>query len=60
MSTITVWYNGNALSVYKVVAERLNLKHGDRIKSEKEYWDIIGEQCSHGMLISQQKLAPNN
>jgi hypothetical protein len=60
MNTIIVWYNQNALLVSKVVAENLKLNHGYIIRTEKEFWDILGANCTHNLLVCKSKLAPTN
>ena len=60
MGHITVWYGNKALLVNKTVAENLKLIHGYRIKSEKEFWEILGANCTHNLLVCKSKLGNNN
>ena len=60
MGTITVWYNGSALLVSSVVAKNLNLKNGYIIKTEEEFWKILGANTTHNILVCKSKLAPTN
>ena len=46
---ITVWYNGSGLSVSKEVANLRNLKQGYKIKTEAEFWQILGANATHGI-----------
>jgi hypothetical protein len=48
METITVTYNGNRLSLYKELADTLNIKQGYTIKSEDEFWDLLYLNCNFG------------
>ena len=49
MDTLTVWYDGNAMSVYPVVAQRFGLKSGYQIKIEAEFWRILRANCEYGL-----------
>jgi hypothetical protein len=48
-NNITVWYNGSGLLVSKEVANLRNLKHGHRIKTEAEFWQILGANATCGI-----------
>lgn len=49
MGTITVWYNGSGLLVFKEVAALLKIPNGYRIKTEEEFWEILGANAQHGI-----------
>jgi hypothetical protein len=46
-NTITVWYNGSALLVNKEVADLKNIPNNYRVKSEEEFWSILGANATH-------------
>lgn len=54
--TIIVYYKEEGLIIHKIIAERLNLYHGYRIKTEKEFWDILRQNASHVLLLCQAKI----
>lgn len=49
MNTITVYYKGNGLLVNKSVAEKMQLRNGQNIKTETHFWQIIGENASRSL-----------
>lgn len=56
MQDITVWYNRQALIVYAAVAESLKLKNGHRCRTEREFWEILSANTSHGIAICEHQL----
>ena len=58
-TTITVWYNGNALSISSIVAADMGLRNGYRIKTEKEFWNILGKNSEFGILKCEAVLTAN-
>lgn len=51
------WFNGSALLLHSDTANDFDLKNGYRIKSEKEFWDILSHNVSIGISkIEIQKL----
>lgn len=60
MDKITVYYKSNVLIVYKSVAERLNLKNGQTITTEAHFWEILGQNANHGILLCNAELRPKN
>lgn len=62
VETITVFYKGNSIIVFKVVADALGLKQGQRIETEAHFWEILGANCAHGISLCEHKLQtnPNN
>ena len=59
-TTITVWYDGQALLIFESVAEMLNLKDGQQIRTEKEFWKILGQNAEVGIASCKQMLTPEN
>lgn len=60
MQTITVWFRGSGLLVWQAVAHQLNLKNGQRITSESEYWAILSANASHSVSICEHQMQPKN
>ena len=60
MSSITVWYDGKALLVFKSVAEMLNLKDGQQLRTEKEFWEVLRQNAEVGIASCRQMLTPEN
>jgi len=56
MKTIIVWYDNNSLIIDSDVAKHLNLKNGYIIKSEQEFWKILGNNCNAMISIIQAQL----
>lgn len=46
METMAVEYNGQLLMVHKEVAEELGLSHGQRIRTEDEFWHVLGQNLA--------------
>lgn len=55
MGIIRVVYQGESLLVNKNVADRLNLKPGHQIKTEKEFNEILKEDSNHMILLCEAK-----
>ena len=49
MKNITVWYNGSGLLVSKEVANLKGIKNGYRVRTEAEFWELIGANATHGI-----------
>ncbi len=58
--TITVYYQGSALLVYKVVADRLHLRQGQVLQTEAHLWDVLRQNATHGLLMCQHQLGSTN
>lgn len=56
MKNIIVYYERHSVIINKVVAERLGLKRGYNIKSEKEFWHILDQNISHMMALCNHEL----
>lgn len=56
MQTIDVWYNGMILTVYKSVADRLNLRHGQHIRTEEQFCEVINANASFGISLCQHEM----
>ena len=57
---ITVWYDGQAIFIFKSVAEMLNLKDGQQIRTEQEFWNVLGQNASVGIAACKQMLSVKN
>lgn len=51
MDTITVYYNTEAILISKDYAALTGLKHGYVIKTESEFWGILGGHVRHEIKI---------
>lgn len=58
MNFVTVWHNGSALLLYRVVADRLGLR-AEQGLTEAEFWNAVQENASHGIAIAQALLHPS-
>lgn len=54
--TITVWYNQMALSIFKAVADALDLSDGEVLQTEKRFWEMLGANASYGISLCEHKL----
>lgn len=57
---ITCWYNGQALMVNEVVANGLKITNGHRIKTESEFWQILGANASHNIAVLKSQIESNS
>jgi len=57
MDTITVWYDGLAITVHKQAADELKLKAGQRLSSDAEFWRVIKSSASWGLALCEIELA---
>lgn len=54
--TITIWHNQSAMTVYREVADALGIKHGHRIRSLAEFWEILEANCEYGIASCEVEL----
>ncbi len=59
MKTIIVEYKGFWLSVWKAVAERLNLTNMQVIQTEAHFWEILRANASFGLSICEHEMQTN-
>lgn len=57
---ITVWDNGKNLFVFKAVAEMLDLKDGQQIRTEKEFLNVLQQNATFGIATCNQMLSNSN
>jgi hypothetical protein len=55
-NTIVIHFRGNALIVSWAVANSLNLKNGQEIRTESHFWDILAANASHMLSICEHAL----
>ena len=55
-TTIIVYHNGSGMLVDSDVAESLNLKNNDIIKTEDEFWKILGRNAGAMIAVCRAKL----
>lgn len=60
MNTVTLWFEGNALTVSKVIADQFELQNHSIIESESLFWQVLRANASHNILICKQQLTPKN
>jgi len=60
MQTITVYFKGRGLLIYQAVAHQLNLKNGQAINSEHEFWAILRANASFGISMCEHQMQPKN
>ena len=47
MAYITIYFNGNAMSIKKDFADLKGIKDGYRILQESEFWEILKGHAEH-------------
>lgn len=57
MKTFTFSFNGESLIVYKAVANSLNLPNNYIIKTEHEFWEIMGANANYGIEICKHAIS---
>lgn len=57
---IIISFKGGDILIFKQVADRLNIPNGYEVKNEVEYWKILAENLSVGLLICTAHLHPSN
>ena len=55
---ITVWYQGNAMTVYVPVAESFGL-HDGQVLTQGQFPPVLEANCQHGIIISLQGIYEN-
>ena len=58
--TITVYFDGLAMSVWRAVSEPLNLKNGQILLNEKHFWEVLRANASFGISICEHEISKNN
>ena len=53
---ITVTFRGQMMSVYRAVADKLDLKNGQVIRDEKHFWEILAANASFGISLSEHAM----
>ena len=59
METIVVVYEGSWMSVWKCVAERLQLTDMQVIQTESHFWEILSANASFGLSICEHEMQTN-
>ena len=54
--SITVFYNQSPLSVYLLIAERLDLHEGQELKSYNEFRAVVRQNATHYALLASALL----
>lgn len=49
MESVAIYFQGNGLMIFKQVAKQFNIQNGYRIKTEAEFWEILGANASYGL-----------
>jgi hypothetical protein len=44
---ITVWFKGSAMLVAPPVAEAIGMEPGHQIRTEQEFWTVLGTNASY-------------
>lgn len=56
MDTITVYYNGSAIIIFSAVARLFNLRNGQQILTEREFWQILSANASHSISLCEHQI----
>ncbi len=51
MNTIIIYFQGNSLIISKQVATQFNIQNGYRVKTEAEFWEILGANASYNIAV---------
>lgn len=53
---VTVYYKGDGLSLYKVIADKHKLKNGSKIHTLEKLKKIVYENSKHGIMLCNMML----
>ena len=55
-----LYYNGNPLFIYPVIAKRFGLAHGGQVEDDEVFIRLVHENAYHYTLVGLAKTASSN